>query len=253
MARTWCTAEKDFNQKPWILSGLTPFQSGSDFNFLLTSSLVIFSVFCFSDSIFSFVMSFHSASCLCLTCTPYSFPKYCCIFSIQWFCPLFFTFKVFEKCSLVGLEIPVVLKLLYPVVILFYFRGFCSNSVSVCFSSSITNVNPFLLSPCFWSSQSFSFFLFFFHLPTNHAFIGFTQCRNVIQAAMKIIREEVGMKKSNAKKKKETFWKKRILTDISSNILKTIYSYALFASHVIFAVRVPVKHLIWYKALRTRL
>ena len=34
---------------------------------------------------------------------------------------------------------------------------------------------------------------------------GFTHCRNVIQAAMKIIVEEVGMKKSNAKNTKRTF------------------------------------------------
>ena len=44
---------------------------------------------------------------------------------------------------------------------------------------------------------------------------GFTHCRNAIQTAMKIVGEEVGMKKSNAKKKKEPFWKRRILTDIS--------------------------------------
>ena len=44
---------------------------------------------------------------------------------------------------------------------------------------------------------------------------GFTHCRNVIQAAMRIAGEEVGMKKSNAKKKKEPFWKRRILRDIS--------------------------------------
>ena len=44
---------------------------------------------------------------------------------------------------------------------------------------------------------------------------GFTHCRNVIQAAMRIVGEEVGMKKSNAKKKKEPFWKRRILRDIS--------------------------------------
>ena len=43
---------------------------------------------------------------------------------------------------------------------------------------------------------------------------GFTDCRNVIQAAMRIV-GEVGMKKSNAKKKKEPFWKRRILRDIS--------------------------------------
>ena len=45
--------------------------------------------------------------------------------------------------------------------------------------------------------------------------IGFTHYRNVIQAAMKIVGEEVGMKKSNAKKKKEPFWKRRILRYIS--------------------------------------
>ena len=44
---------------------------------------------------------------------------------------------------------------------------------------------------------------------------GFTHCRNVIQAAMRIVGEEAGMKKSNAKKKKEPFWKRRILRDIS--------------------------------------
>ena len=43
---------------------------------------------------------------------------------------------------------------------------------------------------------------------------GFTHWRNVIQAAMRIVGEEVGMKKSNAKKKKEPFWKRRILRDI---------------------------------------
>ena len=32
---------------------------------------------------------------------------------------------------------------------------------------------------------------------------------------MRIVGEEVGMKKSNAKKKKEPFWKRRILRDIS--------------------------------------
>ena len=37
---------------------------------------------------------------------------------------------------------------------------------------------------------------------------GFTHCRNVIQAAMKIVGEEVGMKKSNAKKKR-TFLEKK--------------------------------------------
>ena len=44
---------------------------------------------------------------------------------------------------------------------------------------------------------------------------GFTHCRNIIQIAMRIVGEEVGMKKSNTKKKKEPFWKRRILRDIS--------------------------------------
>ena len=44
---------------------------------------------------------------------------------------------------------------------------------------------------------------------------GFTHCRNVIQAAMRIVREEVGMKKSNAKKKNEPSWRRKILRDIS--------------------------------------
>ena len=44
---------------------------------------------------------------------------------------------------------------------------------------------------------------------------GFTLCRNVIQAAMRIAGEEVDMKKSKAKEKKEPFWKRRILRDIS--------------------------------------
>ena len=42
-----------------------------------------------------------------------------------------------------------------------------------------------------------------------------TSCRNVIQAAMRIIGEEVNMKKSNEKLEKEPFWKRRILRDIS--------------------------------------
>ena len=43
----------------------------------------------------------------------------------------------------------------------------------------------------------------------------FTHCRNVIQAAMRIVGEEVGMKKAKAKKKKEPFCKRMILRDIS--------------------------------------
>ena len=44
---------------------------------------------------------------------------------------------------------------------------------------------------------------------------GFTHCRNVIQAAMRIVGEEVVMQKSNAMKKKEPFRKRRILRNIS--------------------------------------
>ena len=52
--------------------------------------------------------------------------------------------------------------------------------------------------------------------PLEHVKIrGSTHCRDVIEAAMKIVGEQVGMKKSNAKKKKEPFWKRRILTDIT--------------------------------------
>ena len=43
---------------------------------------------------------------------------------------------------------------------------------------------------------------------------GFTHRRNVRQVTMRIV-GEVGMKKLNAKKKKEPFWKRRILRDIS--------------------------------------
>ena len=44
---------------------------------------------------------------------------------------------------------------------------------------------------------------------------GFKHCRNVIQAAMRIVGEEVVMQKSNAMEKKEPFRKRRILRDIS--------------------------------------
>ena len=43
----------------------------------------------------------------------------------------------------------------------------------------------------------------------------FTHWRNDIQAAMRIVGEKVSMKKLNAKKKNEPFWKRRILRDIS--------------------------------------
>ena len=44
---------------------------------------------------------------------------------------------------------------------------------------------------------------------------GFTHRRNVRQVTMRIEGEKVGMKKLNAKKKTEPFWKRRILRDTS--------------------------------------
>ena len=55
--------------------------------------------------------------------------------------------------------------------ILLYRFTFVAFAVILYFSFSITNVNPFLLSPYFWSSQSFLLLLFFFHLPVNDASI----------------------------------------------------------------------------------
>ena len=51
----------------------------------------------------------------------------------------------------------------------------------------------------------------------EHAKItGFRHCKYIIPAAMRIVvGEAAGMKKSNAKKKKEPIWKRRILRDIS--------------------------------------
>ena len=82
--------------------------------------------------------------------TPYSFPKCCCIFSNQWFCPLLFTFKISEKSYLLGPKIPVFLSYHFTVADF----GFI-----LCFSSSITNINPFLPSLYFIWSCPFSFFL----------------------------------------------------------------------------------------------
>ena len=47
--------------------GLYPNAHYVDLNFLLTSCFVIFTVFCFSDGIFSSALSIHSASRLCST------------------------------------------------------------------------------------------------------------------------------------------------------------------------------------------
>ena len=42
---------------------------------------------------------------------------------------------------------------------------------------------------------------------------GITHCRNVIEAVTKIVGKEIGIKDSRIKKKKEPFWKNRILSD----------------------------------------
>ena len=128
--RTPCTAVKDFNQKLWILSGPTPLQSGIDFNFLLTSSLVTFSVFCFSDGIFSFTLPIHPASRLCSTFVLHiHFQNAVASSAFGGLSFLLYLQDFFEKPSLVGLEIPLVLKLFYSVDISFYFSGFCSYSL----------------------------------------------------------------------------------------------------------------------------
>lgn len=59
--KTLCMAVNNLNQNPCILSGPAPFQWSIDFNFLVTSSFVIFTAFCSLD------LLIHSASCLCLT------------------------------------------------------------------------------------------------------------------------------------------------------------------------------------------
>ena len=116
-------------------------------------------LFCFVNSFFLLLMLDF--------CTPYSFLKCCCIFSIWWFCPLLFTFKIFEKSWSVWKFL-----LSWNFFILSSYRfTLVAFAVILCSSSSITYVNPLLLSPYFWSCQSFSFSLYFFHLPANHASI----------------------------------------------------------------------------------
>ena len=51
----------------FLRGGLYPNAHYVDLNFLLTSCFVIFTVFCFSDGIFSSALSIHSASRLCST------------------------------------------------------------------------------------------------------------------------------------------------------------------------------------------
>ena len=168
-ARTSCTAVKDFNQNPWILSVAAPFQSGIDLNFLLTSSFVIFIGFCFSDGIFSFSLSIHYASRLCSTFVLH-IPFQNAVASSA-----FGGFVLSSLPSRFLKNLPwLVSKFLLSwncFILLSYCFTLLAFAVILCFSSSITNVNPFLLSPYFWSSQSFSFFLSFFHLPANHASI----------------------------------------------------------------------------------
>ena len=160
---------KRFYQKPWILSGPASFRCGIDFNFLLTSSLVICTIFCFSNGIF--VFCFVNPFCIPLMLdfyTPYSFPKCCCIFSIRVSCPLSLPSRFLKNLP------RLISKFLLSwncFILLSYRFTLVAFAVILSFSSSITNVNAFLLSTYFWSSQSFSFFLFFFHFPANHASI----------------------------------------------------------------------------------
>ena len=117
---------------------------------------MIFTLTCFSDSIFSFALSIHSASRLSLT---FVLQNVAASSAFNGFVLSSLPTRFLEKSSLIGLEAAVALKLFYSVVIWFYFSGFCS--------SFITNVNPLLVSPSFWSSKSLSLFLYFFHLPAN--------------------------------------------------------------------------------------
>ena len=147
--------------------GLYPNAHYVDFNFFLTSCLVIFTVFCFSDGIFSSALSIHSASRLCSTFLLHIPFKNVASSAFDGFV-LYLPSRFLKKSSLVGLEIPVVLKLFYSVVISVDFSGFFTYSL---FQFFHYQCNSFLLSPYFWSSKSFSLFLSFFHLPVNHASI----------------------------------------------------------------------------------
>ena len=130
VARTSCAAVKDFNQKLWILSGPAPFQSGVDFNFLLISSLVIFTVFYFSDGIFSFALSIHSTSCLCSTFVHHiPFENAAASSTCGGFVLSSLTSRILKKSSLVDMKIFVVLKLFCSAAVSFYFSGFCSYSL----------------------------------------------------------------------------------------------------------------------------
>ena len=42
----------------------------------------------------------------------------------------------------------------------------------------------------------------------------YVKLTGIIQKAMRTVREEIGIKESNTKKKKEPFWKRRILSGI---------------------------------------
>ena len=107
-------------------------------------------------------MSIHSASCLC---SPYSFPKYFCFCSIRRLYPLTYFQDVCKNvpgyCG-----ISCCFEINY-VVISFCFSGFCCF---LCFSTFITKGKPSLFNSYFWSSNSFSLVLSFFHRPTIHLF-----------------------------------------------------------------------------------
>ena len=130
---------------------------------------MIFTVFCYLDGIFSFTLSIHSASYLCSTFVLHiPFQNAVASSAFGGFVLSFLPSRFLKNLPWL------VSKLLLSwncFILLSYRFTFVVFAVIVCFSSSTTNVNPFLFSPYFWSSQSFSFFLSFFHLAPNHASI----------------------------------------------------------------------------------
>ena len=107
-------------------------------------------------------MSIHSTSCLC---SPYSFPKSFCFCSIRRLYPLTYFQDVCKNvpgyCGIFCcFEIS-------SVIISFCFSGFCCF---LCFSTFITKGKLPLFNSYFWSSNSFSLVLSFFHRPTIHLF-----------------------------------------------------------------------------------
>ena len=110
--------------------GLYPNAHYVDFNFLLTLCLVIFTGFCFSDGILSSALSIHSAYRLCSTFLLHiPFEIVVASSALGVFVLSSLPSGFLKRSSLVGMEIPVVLKLFYSVVISFDFSGFFTYSL----------------------------------------------------------------------------------------------------------------------------